>query len=123
MTIPSILIVTGDAAEALEVMYPLQRLRPVAAICHAALILVAAGVARGRTMPGYPALRCDVEGAGATFRDAEVVIDGNLVTSRAWPDHLAFMREFLRLLRKATSEAGQAKPSRRALADSAPRRR
>ena len=49
-------------------------------------------------MTCYPALKLDVEHAGATFSDAEVVVDGNLVTSRAWPDHPAFMREFIKKL-------------------------
>ena len=73
--------------------------KPVAAICHAVQILIAAGFCKGRTMAAYPALRMDVERAGGIFRDDEVVIDGNLVSARAWPDHPAFMREFLRKLR------------------------
>ena len=72
--------------------------KPVAAICHAAQMLVAADLCKGRRMTCYPALRLDVERAGATFIDAEVVVDENLVTSRAWPDHPAFMREFLKKL-------------------------
>ncbi|MCB2156862.1 DJ-1/PfpI family protein [bacterium] len=73
---------------------------PVAAICHAALILAAADLLGGRTVTAYPALKRDVEMAGGTFIDSEVVVDGKLVTSRAWPDHPAFMREFLKLLGK-----------------------
>lgn len=72
--------------------------KPIAAICHAALILVAGGFCRGRTLAAYPALRMDVERAGGRFKDAEVVVDQNLVSARAWPDHPAFMREFLKLL-------------------------
>lgn len=72
--------------------------KPVAAICHAALILTAAGVVKGKTMTAYPALLADVETAGGKFVDKPVVVDGNLVSSRAWPDHPDFMREFLRLL-------------------------
>jgi len=73
--------------------------KPVAAICHAGLILATMGLLRGRTVTAYPALKSDMEAAGATFKDEEVVVDRNLVTSRAWPDHPAFMREFLRLLK------------------------
>jgi protease I len=72
--------------------------KPVAAICHAAQVLTAAGVCQGRTMTAYPVLKADVEIAGGTFKDQEVVVDGKLVTSRAWPDHPAFMREFLKLV-------------------------
>ncbi len=73
--------------------------KPVAAICHAALVLAAYGLINGRTVTAYPALKADVENAGAKFVDQEVVVDGKLVTSRAWPDHPAFMREFLKLLK------------------------
>ena len=72
--------------------------KPIAAICHAAQILIAGNFCKGRTMAAYPALKLDVERAGGVFKDAEAVVDGNLVTARAWPDHPAFMREFLRLL-------------------------
>ncbi len=72
--------------------------KPVAAICHAALILIPLKVLKGKKVAAYPALRPDMEEAGATFMDQEVVVDGQLVTSRAWPDHPAFMREFLKLI-------------------------
>jgi len=72
--------------------------KPVAAICHAALILTAAEVVKGRRMTAYPALQRDVEVAGGIWVNDQVIVDGNLVTSRAWPDHPAFMREFLKLL-------------------------
>lgn len=74
--------------------------KPVAAICHAVLILIAIGAAKGRTLTAYPALKPDIETAGGNFVDKEVVVDGNIVTSRAWPDHPSFMREFIKLLRK-----------------------
>ncbi len=79
---------------------------PVAAICHAPLILANAGVAEGRSMAAYPALQPDVEVAGGTFVDREAVVDGKLVTSRAWPDHPGFMREFLKMLEGVREEAG-----------------
>jgi protease I len=72
--------------------------KPVAAICHAAQLLIAAGYCSNTKLTCYPALRPDVERAGGTFVDAEVVVSGNLVTSRAWPDHPGFMREFLKML-------------------------
>ena len=184
MSRPKVLILTGDAAESLEVMYPFQRLReegydvriaaptkkklhfvvhdfepgfdtytekpgyswdadlafadanpvdyaalvipggrapeyirnnadcqrlihaffeqqkPVAQLCHAPLVLAAAGVLKGRRTAAYPALEPDVKAAGGQFVDSEVVIDGAMVSARAWPDHPAWMREFVRLLKK-----------------------
>jgi protease I len=73
--------------------------KPVADLCHGPLVLAAAGVLEGRTTAAYPALEPDVRAAGATFRDSEAVVDGVLVSGRAWPDHPAWMREFLRVLR------------------------
>lgn len=74
--------------------------KPVAAICHGPLVLFALAPdhVKGRRMTAYWALKADVERAGATFIDEEVVVDGNLITSRAWPDLPAFMREFLKAL-------------------------
>jgi Putative intracellular protease/amidase len=54
---------------------------------------------KGRKATSYIAVKPDVETAGAKYVDTEVVVDGNLVTSRAWPDLPAFMREFLKLLK------------------------
>jgi protease I len=73
--------------------------KPVADLCHGPMVLAAAGVLQGRTTAAYPALEFDVVAAGATFRNAEVVVDGVVVSGRAWPDHPAWMREFLRVLR------------------------
>jgi protease I len=74
--------------------------KPVADLCHGPLVLAAAGVLDGRTTAAYPALAPDVTAAGATFRDSEAVIDGVVVSGRAWPDHPAWMREFVRVLRE-----------------------
>ena len=76
-----------------------ERGRPVAQLCHGPLALAAAGVLRGRRTAAYPALAPDVRAAGAEFVDAEAVVDGTMVSARAWPDHPAWMREFIRLLR------------------------
>jgi protease I len=65
--------------------------KPVAAICHAPWVLVEAGVVEGRTLTSYPSLRTDVENAGGTWVDEEVVVDGNLVTSRKPDDLPAFI--------------------------------
>jgi protease I len=74
--------------------------KPVAAICHGPLAIAGYGLARGRRMTCYMTVAPDLKQAGAEYVDEEVVVDGNLVTSRAWPDLPAFMREFLRLLRE-----------------------
>ena len=163
---PKILIVTGDAAESLEVMYPYQRLleegyevdiavdtytekagytwpadvafadvdpaqyvalvipggrapeyirndpdvqrivrhfmgadQPVAQLCHAPQVLAAAGTLTGRRTAAYPALAPDVAAAGAEYVDSAAVVDGQMVSARAWPDHPAWMREFIQILR------------------------
>ncbi|MDO3403630.1 type 1 glutamine amidotransferase domain-containing protein [Mycolicibacterium neoaurum] len=64
--------------------------RPVGVICHGPWTLVEAGVAKGRTLTSYPSLRTDLRNAGATVLDEEVVIDGNLITSRSPDDLPAF---------------------------------
>jgi protease I len=61
--------------------------KPVAAICHAPWVLIEAGVVKGRRMTSWPSLQTDLRNAGADWVDEEVVIDGNLVTSRN-PDDL-----------------------------------
>lgn len=71
--------------------------KPMAVICHAPWELVSAGLARGRTMTSYHTIQDDVRNAGATWVDREVVVDGNLVTSRQPSDIPAFNREMLNL--------------------------
>jgi protease I len=77
--------------------------KPIAAICHGAQLLSAAGILRGRRCSAYPACRAEVELAGAEFIPASqgfdnAHTDGNLVTAPAWPAHPAWMRQFLALL-------------------------
>jgi protease I len=64
--------------------------KPVAAICHGPLTLVEAGVVSGRTLTSYPSIRTDLRNAGALVVDEEVVVDGNLITSRSPSDLPAF---------------------------------
>lgn len=71
--------------------------KPFAAICHAPWELISAGLAQGRTMTSYYTIQDDVRNAGATWRDKEFVVDGNLVTSRQPSDLPAFNREMLAL--------------------------
>ena len=73
---------------------------PVAQLCHAPLALGAAGLLKGRRTAAYPALAPDVEAAGGEYVDGEAVVDGHMVSARAWPDHPAWMREFVRILRE-----------------------
>jgi protease I len=73
--------------------------KPVAQLCHAPLALATAGVLKGRRTAVYPALESDVRAAGAEFVNAEAVVDGVMVSARAWPDHPAWMREFLKVLK------------------------
>ena len=75
--------------------------KPVAAICHGIQILTAADVVRGRKLTAYPAVGPEVRLAGGEFQDISVngaFVDGNLVTSPAWPAHPAFIREFLKIM-------------------------
>ncbi|MES0870523.1 DJ-1/PfpI family protein [Pseudovibrio sp. SCP19] len=75
--------------------------KPVAAICHGAQLLSAAGVLEGRTCSAYPACAPEVTMSGGKFADidvADAVTDGNLVTAPAWPAHPAWLKQFLALL-------------------------
>ena len=69
--------------------------KPVAAICHAPWSLVEADVVRGRTLTSWPSLQTDLRNAGASWKDEEVVVDGNLVTSRKPDDLPAFTTALL----------------------------
>ena len=74
--------------------------KPVAQLCHAGLALGTAGVLSGRRTAAYPALEPDIRAAGAEFVDGAGVVDGAMVSARAWPDHPNWMREFVRILRE-----------------------
>jgi len=64
--------------------------KPVAAICHGPQLLIETGMLRGRNMTSFPSIRTDLENAGVTWADMEVVIDNGLVTSRSPKDLDAF---------------------------------
>jgi len=97
----------GRAPEYLRNNEDLQRIvrhfaesdKPIAHLCHGPLILAAAGVLNGRRSAAYPALAPDVVASGGEFVDGEAVVDGTMVSGRAWPDHPAWMREFMAILR------------------------
>lgn len=64
--------------------------KPVAAICHGPWLLIESGLAAGRALTSWPSLKTDLGNAGAEWRDAEVVVDGNVITSRKPDDIPAF---------------------------------
>ena len=70
----------------------------VAAICHAGWMLASAGVLKEREVTSFSSIKDDMIHAGARWKDSEVVVDGNLVTSRTPEDLPAFMRSVLQLL-------------------------
>ncbi len=72
----------------------------VAAICHAGWVLVSANILKGRRATCFSAIKDDVVNAGAVYEDAEVVVDGNLVTSRKPDDLPAFCRAAIEVLQK-----------------------
>jgi|SRR5690554_1608719 len=69
--------------------------KPVAAICHAPQLLIETGALNGRTLTSYPSLRTDLENAGATWKDEEVIVDHGLTTSRNPDDIPAFINKML----------------------------
>jgi deglycase len=75
--------------------------KPMAVICHAPWMLVEAHLARGRRLTSFWSIKTDIENAGGNWVDEEVVVDGNIVTSRNPDDLPAFNRELLELLARA----------------------
>jgi protease I len=75
--------------------------KPIAAVCHGAQVLAAAGVVEGKACTGYPAVGPDVKSAGGKWVDVPVDkahVDGNLVTAPAWPAHPEWLAKFLEVL-------------------------
>ncbi len=75
--------------------------KPVASICHGAQILTASGVLEGRKLTSYPTVEPEIKLAGGEYQSISVdgvYVDGNLVSSPAWPAHPSFMKEFLNLM-------------------------
>jgi len=75
--------------------------KPIAAICHGAQVLTAAGVIAGKECTGYPAVGPDVKSAGGQWVEVPVDkahVDGNLVTAPAWPAHPEWLAKFLEVL-------------------------
>ena len=75
--------------------------KPIAAVCHGAQVLAAAGVIEGKECSAYPAVGPDVTRAGGKYMDIPVDqahVDGNLVTAPAWPAHPDWLAKFLKVL-------------------------
>ena len=83
--------------------------KPVAVICHGPWTVIEAGAARGRRIASWPSLKTDLRNAGAEWVDEEVVVDGNLVSSRKPDDIPAFIREMTAVFGRARQQgAGRA---------------
>lgn len=83
------------------VQYFVKANKPIAAVCHAAQLLAAAGAVQGKRCSAYPAVGPDISGAGGTYVDIplnDALVDGNLVTAPAWPAHPAWLARFLEVL-------------------------
>ena len=77
--------------------------KPIAAVCHAAQLLAAAGVVEGKKMQAYPACKPEVLAAGGVWDEPSsgldsACVDGGLVTAPAWPAHPAWLRAFVESL-------------------------
>jgi protease I len=75
--------------------------KPIAAICHGAQLLAAAGVLKGKSCSAYPACAPEVKAAGGRYVELAVdkaIAEGNLVTAPAWPAHPDWLAKFLKVL-------------------------
>ncbi len=79
--------------------------KPVAAICHAPWTLIEADVVRGKRLASWPSLQTDIRNAGGTWVDEQVVVDGNLITSRNPGDIPAFNGALLEAIQHGVSSA------------------
>jgi deglycase len=77
--------------------------KPVAAICHAPWTLIEAGVLEGKRLTSWPSVRTDIRNAGGNWVDQEVVVDGNLITSRKPDDLQAFTGALLEAINHSVS--------------------
>jgi protease I len=74
--------------------------KPIASICHAALILISAGIVKGKTMTCVPSIGIDLSNAGAIYIDRPVVVDNGIVTSRTPADMDQFVKATLEVFDK-----------------------
>jgi protease I len=75
--------------------------KPIAFICHAGWIPISAGILEGRRVTSYPTIADDLKNAGAQWEDSEVVVDGNLISSRKPDDLPAFMSALIEVATRA----------------------
>ncbi len=75
--------------------------KPIGQICHAGWVTISAGILDGRRVTSTPAIKDDMKNAGAEWLDEEVVVDGNLVSSRRPPDLPAYLKRFIEVLRES----------------------
>jgi protease I len=80
--------------------------KPIAFICHAGWVPASAGILEGRRVTSYPTIADDCRNAGAIWEDAEVVVDGNLISSRRPDDLPAFMGAVIEVAVGETVTAG-----------------
>jgi protease I len=81
--------------------------KPMAVICHGPWVLIESGVARGRRVTSWPTLETDIRNAGGDWVDDEVVVDGNLVTSRKPDDIPAFSKKMVEEFQEGRHERSQ----------------
>ncbi len=74
--------------------------KPVSAICHGPQTLISAGLLNGRRTTCYKSVAQELKNAGAIYEDKEVVVDGNLVTSRQPSDLPQFIKETMKMIKK-----------------------
>lgn len=79
--------------------------KPVAAICHAPIMLIEANVLHDRHVTSWPSLQTDIRNAGGTWCDREVVVDRGLVTSRKPDDIPAFNRKMIEEIAEGTTSS------------------
>jgi len=77
-----------------------QQKDPVAAVCHGPQLLITADLVKGRHATCYRSVAEELKNAGGIYEDKEVVVDGNLITSRQPSDLPAFLRETMKILKK-----------------------
>jgi protease I len=87
--------------------------KPIAAICHGPWTLINADGVRGRTVTSWPSLRVDLENAGATWVDEQVVVDRGLVTSRKPDDLPAFNRKMVEAFAEGRHTLGESRSADR----------
>jgi deglycase len=103
---PDTLRMQPQAVEFVRAFFDLGK--PVAVICHGPWTIIEAGAASGRRIASWPSLKTDLRNAGAEWVDQEVVVDGNLVSSRKPDDIPAFNREMMEVFGRALEKARHA---------------